>query len=308
MDITKKLLSIPSLIAASAITYIKTFPFILIFYFVPALFLVAAVNPSMKEFLEAAAKLAQTGASPEDIAAAFSVFASQPFVMFISTCFFVLFIYNAILSYLINESFSNPAKRGILSAVISSITCLPRYVLCCFVFFCILGLFTLVPLLPVAFFNLPLILKILVGIVWLFCVLFAIAFSVTSIFFTRVAVLRKKGPGQVFIYSSKIVKAHFAKLIIYVIIIAALTWALSLVAQSFIAIPFAIAINIFNLNPDTALLPFTVISNGLVAFFPITALTVYFLNTDYIINYDRNKMENYARVSAINDNSLPKIK
>lgn len=308
MDITKKMLSIPALIAASFLTYIKTLPWLLIFYFLPAMFLVAMINPSMRQFMDESAKLAQMGATSADLAMAFSVFAGQPFIIFISACFFILFIYNSILSYLLNESFLNPANRGVFMAIISSITCLPRYILVCFLFFCILAIFIILPLLPAAFFDLPLILKILVGVLWVFCLLFALGFAFTSLFFTRAAVLRQKGPSQVFIYSAKIVKANIAKLIVYLGLVMILTWAASVVVQTFIAIPFSILINLFNLNADAALLPFTVICNGLVVFFPITALTVYFLNTDYVINYDRNKMECYSRVSGINDSTMPQVR
>lgn len=307
MEITKKMLSVVQLAALSVTTFLKALPAIIIVYFIPALLLMIFVAPFLADVPQLFA--AQQGAAP--MVAFFAVLQQilmRPQVAVVSLLFAFIYFYSLCVAYLVTEGIVNKEKSSLRYIIPQSVIALPRLIAAYLAFAGIVILFALGPYIPSFFIMLTPIANFLVFLLWLFCLLFIVVFAFTSMFFGRVAVLREKWPRHAFYYSYKLVYKHIFRLIAFLIIITAINLALYMVINMFIGIPLAIFASFVNINAAQASLPFSIISNGVCAFFSSVALTVYFLNMDYMLNRDNKRMEVFSRVAAINDNSMPVLK
>lgn len=306
MSIMTKILSVLELLILSLFTYLKALPFLLIVYFIPAVMLMLFALPYMPNSWPLTSGLAELS-RPEFINTAKVLLASKYIVitslLFISLCF-----YCTIFSFFLTEGIVNREKRGLLIIFAESFPAVGRFLFAYLAYAGIIVLFTIVPLLPFRFFTLQPWAQISLWGLWILCVIATVAFVFTSVFFTRVAVLRDKWPQDIFYYSYKIVMARPFKMIVFLISIAMFTAISSTFVKMFLNIPLGILSSVANINSVAATMPFYIICMGLLSFFPIIAVTVYFLNIDYNINSERNRVDLYSRVSAINDKSMPRLR
>jgi len=299
------MLSVLELTGLSMFTFLRALPAVILFYLAPALLILFISLPVLPQFTEFVPPgsfnihlflpyLAQQASSHQSVCVAAAVF----FLVYALSLCFVFFIVEGIL---------NKERAGLYYIIPHAVASLVNLLAAFLAFFLILLIFMAVPVLFIYVIALPENLAFVHGALFVLFGLLAVVFLCGGVFFPQAAVLRGKGIGDVFYYSYRLIRGRGIRLIHFLVLALFINFALCLLVYIFNDVLIMAVSSLLHAGSAQIVFAFKVIAAGFCSFYIQIALTVYFLNMDYMINRDNKKLSVFSRVAAINDNSMPTL-